>query len=79
MEKKIGATTASTTNRQTAEVITKVAEGVSRAEPVVEQMGQRWELGGPEVKSTQEWNCAARKMTPRSNTMIRRGCVYLCM
>jgi len=37
------------------------------AELAVEQSGQMCdELDGPEVRSAQKWNCAARKTTPRS-------------
>jgi hypothetical protein len=46
------------------------ATGVT-TEPVVEQIGQLWELDGPEVRSVQKWNCAARKTTPRSKARKR--------
>lgn len=42
------------------------------AELAVEQSGQTCdELNGPEVKSAQKWNCAARKTTPRRKASSR--------
>jgi hypothetical protein len=42
------------------------------AELAVEQSGQMCdELDGPEVRSAQKWNCAARKTTPRSKATSR--------
>ena len=40
-------------------------------EPAVEQTGQMCEADGVDVKSVQKWNCAPRKMTPRSNAKMR--------
>ena len=40
-------------------------------EPAVEQTGQMCEADGVVVKSVQKWNCAPRKMTPRSNAKMR--------
>ena len=37
----------------------------------VEQTGQICEAGGAVVQSAQKWNCAPRKMTPRSNAKMR--------
>jgi hypothetical protein len=53
--------------------------GVPTTDPTVEQIGQMCELAGPEVKSTQEWNCAARKTTPRSKARKRTRCVLPSM
>jgi hypothetical protein len=40
-------------------------------EAAVEQTGQMWEGDGAVVKSVQKWNCAARKITPRSTDAPR--------
>jgi len=37
-------------------------EGAATAMPAVEQMGQAWESMVEEFRSTQQCNCAARKM-----------------
>lgn len=37
----------------------------------VEQTGQMCEPLGPEFRSVQKWNCAARKMIPRSKAQKR--------
>jgi hypothetical protein len=44
---------------------------VATTEPAVEQTGQMCEADGADVRSVQKWNCAPRKMTPRSNAKIR--------
>ena len=44
---------------------------VATTEAAVEQTGQMCEADGVAVKSVQKWNCAPRKMTPRSNAKIR--------
>jgi hypothetical protein len=44
---------------------------VATTEAAVEQIGQMCEADGVAVKSVQKWNCAPRKMTPRSNAKIR--------
>jgi hypothetical protein len=44
---------------------------VATAEPAVEQTGHMCEADGPAVTSAQKWNCAPRKMTPRSNAKMR--------
>ena len=44
---------------------------VATIEAAVEQTGQMCEADGVAVKSVQKWNCAPRKMTPRSNAKIR--------
>ena len=44
---------------------------VATTEAAVEQTGQMCEADGAVVKSAQKWNCAPRKMTPRSNAKMR--------
>jgi hypothetical protein len=44
---------------------------VVTTEPAVEQTGQMCEAEGVTVRSVQKWNCAPRKMTPRSNARMR--------
>lgn len=72
-------TTSRTTWRLTTEATVKVTEGVTTADPVVEQMGQRCVLGGPEVASGQRWNCAERKIRANRNATIRRRWLDLGM
>jgi hypothetical protein len=50
----------------TAGTIAMIGEVVAIAEPVAEQIGHTWESTVPELKSTQQCNCAARKMIPKS-------------
>ena len=54
---------------------------VATSEAAVEQTGQRWEADGVAVKSAQRWNCAPRKITPRSSAKMRicraLACMYL--
>jgi hypothetical protein len=54
---------------------------VATTEAAVEQTGQRCEADGVAVKSAQRWNCAPRKITPRSSAKIRicraLACMYL--
>jgi hypothetical protein len=50
------------------------------AELAVEQSGQKCdELDGPEVRSAQKWNCAARKATLRSKARSLIRCELLGM
>jgi hypothetical protein len=44
------------------------------------QIGQMCEAGVAEAKSTQVWNCPARKMTPSSSPMarMRRSLIRSC-
>ena len=51
--------------------IAMTGDCVATAEAAVEQTGQMCEADGVAVKSVQKWNCAPRKMTPRSNAKIR--------
>ena len=44
---------------------------VATTEAAVEQTGQMCEADGAVVKSAQKWNCAPRKMNPRSNAKMR--------
>jgi hypothetical protein len=57
----------------------KLADCAATTEPVVEQTGQMCEADGAVVQSAQKWNCAPRKMTPRSNAKMRMRCDLACM
>ena len=59
-------TTPETSSRLTAGAISTIKEGVETAVPVAEQIGHKWESIVGEVKSTQQCNCAVRRMAPRS-------------
>ena len=48
-------------------------------ETAVEQTGQMWEGDGAAVKSVQKWNCAAWRITPRSNARMRMRRDFVCM
>jgi hypothetical protein len=52
---------------------------VATTDPAVEQTGQTCEADGVAVRSAQKWNCAPRKMTPRSNARTRILCGLLRM
>lgn len=63
-----------TTNsrRSTSGTMARFRVGVVIAEPAVEQSWQGWEPPpGPELRSAQKWNCAARKINPSSTAQIR--------
>jgi hypothetical protein len=51
---------------------------VATTEPAVEQTGQMCDADGVAVKSVQKWNCAPRKMTPRSSARMRMRWVAFC-
>ena len=44
---------------------------VKTMEPAVEQTGQMCEADGAAVMSVQKWNCASRKIAPRSKAKMR--------
>lgn len=48
-------------------------------DPTIEQVGQKCEADEVAVKSAQKWNCAARKIIPRSKTKIRARSVQTGM
>ena len=52
-------------NRLMDGAISKMGEGVAIAVPVAEQIGQTWESSVREFRSTQQCNCAAKRMLPR--------------
>jgi hypothetical protein len=58
-----------------------VGDSVATAEPAALQTGQTCEEVGPEIRSAQKWNCAARKTTASSNARGRNrdptGCMCL--
>ncbi len=56
-----------------------LSEWVATAEAAVEQTGQMCEAEGAAVRSVQKWNCAPRKIIPRSNAKMRMRFVLACM
>src|SRR6266704_287899 len=56
-----------------------LGEQVATTEPAVEHSGQTCEADGVAVRSVQKWNCAPRKIIPRSNAEMRMRCVLACM
>jgi hypothetical protein len=51
--------------------MTMLGDSVATTDPVVEQIGQMCEADGVEVRSEQKWNCAPRKIIPRSKAQKR--------
>src|ERR1700752_4278803 len=47
-------------------IISTIGDGVAIAVPVAEQIGQTCESSEREFRSTQQCNCAAKRMLPRS-------------
>lgn len=68
-------TATKTSTRLTTGTTERVRVCGATAEPTVEQIWQGCELAGPEVRSAQKWNCAARKIIPSSKApnRIRSG------
>ena len=64
-------TVGATSSRLETGTMAITGECVATTEPVVEQTGQMCEADGVAVKSVQKWNCAPRKITPRSNAKMR--------
>jgi hypothetical protein len=60
------ALTTKTSSRLIAGTIAMIGEAVAIAAPVAEQIGHTWESSVREFKSTQQCNCGARKMIPKS-------------
>jgi len=60
-----------TSSRFVTGTMAMVGDCVVTTEAAVEQTGQTCEADGVPVKSAQKWNCAPRKMTPRSNAKKR--------
>lgn len=59
-----------------------VGDCVVTAEPATEQTGQKCVAEGDEAeadKSVQKWNCAPRKIIPRSNATMRTRLALLRM
>ena len=52
---------------------------VATTEAAVEQTGHICEADGEAVKSAQKWNCAPRKITPRSSAKMRICRALACM
>ena len=53
-------------SRSVTGTMTMRGDCVATTDPVVEQIGQMCEADGVEVRSEQKWNCAPRKIIPRS-------------
>jgi hypothetical protein len=62
---------AKTSSRFTTGTTARSRVWVVTADPAVEQSWQGCEPLGPEFKSAQKWNCAARKMIPSSKAHTR--------
>ena len=64
-------TTARFSRRFTTGTMATLGDCATIAEPAAVQKGQMCEPVGPDVRSAQKWNCAARNTIPRSNAKIR--------
>jgi len=62
---------AKTSSRPRTGTMASVNVCVATAEPAVEQSWQGCELAGPEFRSAQKWNPAARKIIPNSSAQKR--------
>jgi hypothetical protein len=58
-------------SRSATGTITMRGDCVATTDPVVEQIGQMCEADGVEVRSEQKWNCAPRKIIPKSKAQNR--------
>jgi hypothetical protein len=72
-------TVGATSSRFVAGTMAMLGDCVRTTEPAVEQNGQMCDADGAPVRSVQKWNCAPRKMTPRSNARMRMRFVLACM
>ena len=68
---EIETTKGATSSRLATGTMTIFGDCVATAVPAVEQIGQMWEADGVVVRSEQKWNCAPRKMMPRSSAKVR--------
>ena len=64
-------TKGATSSRFKTGTMAMTGDCAATTEPAVEQIGQMCEADGPAVTSVQKWNCAPRKITPRSNAKMR--------
>ena len=60
-----------TSSRLATGTTAMLGDRVATTEPAAEQTGQTCEADGVAVRSVQKWNCAPRKMTPRSKAKMR--------
>lgn len=60
-------------------MMARLKDEVATTDPTAEQTGQMCEAEGEAEESAQKWNCAPRKITPRSNAKRRMRCALLCM
>ena len=63
-------TSGAASSRLVTGTMAMTGDRVATTEPAVEQTGQTCEAEGPAVTSVQKWNCAPRKITPRSNAKM---------
>lgn len=75
---EIETTNGAASSRSVTGTMAMTGDWVTTTEPAVEQTGQTCEAEGPAVTSVQKWNCAPRKITPRSNAKRRMGLVLIC-
>ena len=70
-----------TSRRFAAGMSATVGDCVVTAEPTTEQTGQKCVAEGEAVRSVQKWNCAPRKIIPRSNatTRTRYALLRMCL
>lgn len=68
-----------TSSRFATGTMAMLGDCVATTDPAVEQSGQMCEADGADVRSVQKWNCAPRKITPRSNAKMRMRLVLACM
>ena len=64
-------TNGATSSRLATGTMAMLGDCVVTTEQAVEQTGQICEADGADVKSVQKWNCAPRKIIPRSNAKMR--------
>ena len=68
-----------TSSRFAAGIMATRGDCVATAEPATEQTGQKCVVEGEPDRSVQKWNCAPRKIIPRSNATRRTRCALLRM
>src|SRR5207248_2710945 len=68
-----------TSSQRVAGIIVTAGDSVATAEPAAEHNGQKCVAEGEADRSVQKWNCAPRKMIPRSNATTRTRYALLCM
>lgn len=72
-------TRATLSNRFVTGIMVALGDSAATAEPAALQTGHTWDEVGPEIRSAQKWNCAARKTTASSNARRRNREGTRCM